>query len=164
MKKIIAIYPGTFDPITYGHMDIIKRSTKIFENLIIAVAEDTTKSPIFSVDDRVKMVKQEIKTLKNININVVSFSGLLIDFASKQKATVILRGLRAASDFEYEFQMSFMNYKLSSEIETLFLPASENGHFISSKFVKELARLGGNISGFVSNDVAERLYVHYKRP
>jgi pantetheine-phosphate adenylyltransferase len=110
------------------------------------------------------MVKEEIGALAltRTNIIVTSFSGLLVDFARSQNATVILRGLRAASDFEYEFQMSFMNYKLAHEIETLFLPATENGHFISSRFVKELARLKGNLSGFVSDNVAKKLYDYYK--
>lgn len=165
MKEIVAIYPGTFDPITHGHMDIIKRASKIFERLIIAVADDTPKSPVFSLAERVNIVEQEIKSLLNNNnkksIKVMPFSGLLVDFARSQKATVIIRGLRAASDFEYEFQMSYMNYKLASEVETLFMPATENGHFISSRFVKELARLKGNLKGFVSDNVARKLYEYY---
>lgn len=159
-----AIYPGTFDPITKGHFDIIARSAKIFPNLVIAIAEDTPKSPIFSLSERVAMVEKEIAKLKgSSNIKVVGFSGLLVDFAKSQGASVILRGLRAASDFEYEFQMSFMNYKLDSQIETMFLPATENGHFISSRFVKQLARLGANLSGFVSDEIAEKLYSYYSR-
>jgi pantetheine-phosphate adenylyltransferase len=166
VKKIVAIYPGTFDPITYGHIDVINRASEIFENLVIAVAEDSNKSPIFSLSDRVKMINNEIIPLNNVNnsIQVTSFSGLLIDFALKVGAKVILRGLRAASDFEYEFQMSFMNHKLSPVVETLFLPATQNGHFISSKIVKELARLNGDLSGFVSNNVAKELYDYYKNP
>ncbi len=159
MANIKVIYPGTFDPITFGHLDIIKRTIKIFSNLVIAVAEDTSKSPIFSLEERISLVKEDISTLlpKNKNIEVKSFKGLLVDFAQAENAMVIIRGMRAVSDFEYEFQLAYMNYKLSPNIETIFLPASENGHFISSRFVKEVARLKGNLSGFVSKNVEKKL-------
>lgn len=159
MANIKVIYPGTFDPITFGHLDIIKRTVKIFSNLVIAVAEDTSKSPIFSLEERINLVKKDISAFlpKDTNIKVKSFKGLLVDFAQSENAAVIIRGMRAVSDFEYEFQLAYMNYKLSPIIETIFLPASENGHFISSRFVKEVARLKGNLSGFVSPDVAQKL-------
>ncbi|MDF3047293.1 MAG: pantetheine-phosphate adenylyltransferase [Candidatus Midichloriaceae bacterium] len=160
MKNITAIYPGTFDPITFGHLEIIKRGAKIFNHIIIAVAEDTNKSPLFSVEERVAMAKGEVAKLKSTTtkIEVSPFSGLLVDFASKSNATVVIRGLRAVSDFEYEFQMAYMNQKINSKVETLFIPANEASNFISSRFVKEMARLGGKIEGFVSQEIAQKLY------
>jgi pantetheine-phosphate adenylyltransferase len=154
----IAIYPGTFDPITFGHVDIIKRAAKIFDHVIIAPAVDNYKNPLFSIDERVELVEEE---LKNINfpcqISVEKFEGLLINFARKKNALTIIRGLRAVSDFEYEFQMFGMNAKLDPEIQTIFLPASENNHFIASKLVKEVAKLGGDISKFVSPYITNKL-------
>lgn len=164
-NNIKAIYPGTFDPITIGHFEIIKRACKIFPNLTIAVAKDTTKHPIFSADARVEMISRDITPLmgNGTKIEIKKFSGLLVDFAKGEQATVLIRGLRAASDFEYEFQMAYMNHKISPEIETIFLPANESGHFISSRFVKEMARLGGKIEGFVSKNVASKLYEYFKK-
>lgn len=164
MALVKAIYPGTFDPITNGHLDIIARITKIFPELLIAVAEDTNKSPIFSVKKRVELAKKEINSRDYglCKIEVLPFSGLLVDFAQQQNAGVIIRGLRALADFEYEFQMSYMNHKIQPKLETLFLPANENGHFISSRFVKELARLGGDVSGFVSENIAKELYAYFQ--
>ncbi len=165
MAIVKAIYPGTFDPITRGHIEIIKRASKIFSHLIIGIAEDTNKSPLFSLSDRVDMAKAEIAKIENgdLNIEVLPFSGLLVDFAEHSKAVVIIRGLRAVSDFEYEFQMSYMNHKINSRVETLFIPANEAGHFISSRFVKEMARLGGEIEGFVSKEIAQKLYAHFNK-
>lgn len=151
----IAIYPGTFDPITLGHLDIIKRALRITPRLVIAVAKDNAKNPIFSVEERVKLIKKEVANLGDVE--VIGFEGLLVDFARKQKSEIIIRGLRAVSDFEYEFQMFGMNAQLDPTIQTIFLPASESTHFIASRFVKEIARLGGDVSKFVSKNVEKEL-------
>lgn len=154
----IAIYPGTFDPITFGHIDIIKRAASMFDHLIIAVAKDNAKNPLFSLDERAELIQEEIQNLNiETKISVEKFEGLLVDFAEKKNAKIIIRGLRAVSDFEYEFQMFGMNSKLNPAIQTIFLPASETNHFIASKMVKEVAKLGGNISKFVSKNVTEKL-------
>lgn len=154
----IAIYPGTFDPITLGHVDIIKRASDLFDKLIIAVAKDSSKNPLFNLDERENLVREEIKNFpQKDKIEVVKFEGLLVNFAQEKNAKIIVRGLRAVSDFEYEFQMFGMNAKLNPQIQTIFLPASETNHFIASKFVKEVARLGGDISGFVSKNVSDKL-------
>ena len=153
MSKI-GIYPGTFDPMTNGHMDIIKRSLKIVDHLVIAVAKNLNKNSLFNVIERIDIVKKDISLLNNINskIQVTELSGLLTTFAKNQNATCIIRGLRAVSDFEYEFQMTGMNYQLNPDIETLFLMTSEKNSFISSNFVKEVHKLGGDVSNFVSNN------------
>lgn len=154
----IAIYPGTFDPITFGHLDIIKRASELFDHLIIAAAKDNYKNPLFSLDERVQLIEEEVASFnQNKKISVEKFEGLLVGFAEKKNAKVIIRGLRAVSDFEYEFQMFGMNAKLNPDIQTVFFPASETNHFIASKLVKEVARLGGNISKFVSPNVAQKL-------
>jgi pantetheine-phosphate adenylyltransferase len=160
MTERVGIYPGTFDPITFGHQDIIQRATRVVDKLIVAVAKNAGKSPLFSADERVEMVRQNIGGMKNhhgIEIEVRSFDTLLMHFAVACEATVIIRGLRAVSDFEYEFQMAGMNTRLNSDIETLFLMASERCQFISSRFVKEIGRLGGDISSFVSPSVRNKL-------
>ncbi len=155
----IAIYPGTFDPITIGHIDIIKRALAIVDHLIIAVAKDTSKNPLFSLEERTKMVENEILPLNKNGkkVEAVAFEGLLINFAKENNSNIIIRGLRAVSDFEYEFQMSGMNSKLNSKIQTIFLPASESTHFIASKLVKEVARLGGKVDEFVCENVKKEL-------
>ena len=156
----IGLYPGTFDPITNGHLDIILRATRVVDRLIIAVAANVGKGPLFSKEERVEMVRRECEALNRPNgtiIEVRSFDNLLMHFAVTCGAKVIIRGLRAVSDFEYEFQMAGMNTRLNSDVETLFLMASERCQFISSRFVKEIGWLGGDISTFVPQRVKDRL-------
>ena len=142
------VYPGTFDPITLGHIDIISKATKIFGKITIAVAKNNNKSSIFSPEQRMNMAQQALNEF-NIDANVVIFEGLLVDFMDKNNASVIIRGLRAISDFEYEFQMSCINSRLNSKLETIFLPAKDDMHFVSSRVIKSVAELGGDISQFV---------------
>ena len=159
MINKIGIYPGTFDPMTSGHMDIIKRSLRIVDNLIIAVADNINKDSLFSVQERINIIKSDISSVNELRskINVMELSGLLTTFAKDQNATCIIRGLRAVSDFEYEFQMTGMNYQLNPDIETIFLMTSEKNSFISSNFVKEVHKLGGDVSNFVSKNTLEQL-------
>lgn len=157
-----AIYPGSFDPVTNGHLDIIMRGAKVTDHLVVAVAKNAGKSPMFNIDERVELLQEEIARLQQkhhvtTQIEVVSFSGLLIDFAEKSGAAMIIRGLRAVTDFEYEFQMTGMNRRMNAEIETVFLMASEKNQFIASSMVKEIAKLGGDISGFVPENTAKAL-------
>lgn len=158
------IYPGTFDPITKGHMDIISRALNVVDTLIIAVAADTAKTPLFSLDERRQIVEETVMQLpgdKKHRVKVMQFSGLLVSFAKEQGASVIIRGLRANGDYEYEFQMSCMNYRLEPSLETIFLPASEHTQFIASRFVKQVAALGGEVSEFVTENVARRLKAYF---
>ena len=142
-----AIYPGTFDPVTNGHVDIITRAASLFPELVVAVASNTAKRPFFPLDMRIKLVQDAIGNLPGVS--VLGFDSLLINFVHEQKARIILRGLRAVSDFEYEFQLAGMNRKLSKHVETMFLTPSEDSMFISSTLVREIAILGGDVSGFV---------------
>ena len=162
----IGIYPGTFDPITFGHMDIIKRALSVVDGLVIGVALDSSKEPLFDVKNRVALVKAEVNQLGADagRITVKNFSGLLVNFAREEKASLLIRGLRAVSDFEYEFQMASVNNKIAPDIETVFLTASDATHFISSRFVKQIARLGGDVSKFVAPDVAEALRQEFVLP
>ena len=156
----IAVYPGTFDPVTNGHMDIITRAARLVDRLVIAVAVNIGKGPLFSLLERVEMVEAEIAALGNGSserIIVVPLDSLLMDFATEQNANMIVRGLRAVSDFEYEFQMAGMNSRLNRDVETVFLMASERQQFIASKFVKEIGMLGGDIGHFVSSAVRDRM-------
>ena len=165
MTNRTGVYAGTFDPITIGHMDIIRRGLHVVDRLIIGVAEDTGKSPIFDVEQRAELVRQDVLSCLNGDadrVEVVPFSGLLVEFANNHDASLLIRGLRAVSDYEYEFQMACMNNKLAPEIETVFLTASESTHFISSRFVKQIAKLGGDVSQMVSPNVAQRLTDFYK--
>jgi pantetheine-phosphate adenylyltransferase len=151
----IAIYPGTFDPIHLGHTDLIKRALLIFDKVIIAIADSSHKKPLFTLAQRVTMVEQVCASLENIE--VCGFSNLLIHFASEKKANIIIRGLRAVSDFEYEFQLAGMNRKLAPAIETVFLSTAENYSYISSSLIKEIAVLGGDVSPFVDPLVIKAL-------
>jgi pantetheine-phosphate adenylyltransferase len=153
--NITAIYPGTFDPITDGHLDIISRASKLFHQVIIAIAVSQGKTPLFSLEERVDMVKEVTSSLPNIRI--IGFGNLLVDCAKEHKANVVLRGLRAVSDFEYEFQMAGMNRRLSPELETMFLTPAEQYEFISSSMIREIAKLKGDVSSFVPQYVEDRL-------
>ena len=160
-KRRLAVYPGTFDPITIGHVDIITRvALHLTDHLIIAIATNKDKNPLFSADERVAMVKKEIIKISrelSTKIEVESFENLLVDYAKIKRADVIVRGLRAITDFEYEFQMSAMNNALAPGIETVFLMATNHNQFISSGLVKEVARLGGKINQFVSPSIVEKV-------
>jgi pantetheine-phosphate adenylyltransferase len=162
----IGIYPGTFDPITFGHTDIIRRALHVVDRLVIGVALDSAKEPLFDVERRAQLVQQEIDGLgaDAARVQVKHFSGLLVNFAREEKASLLIRGLRAVSDFEYEFQMASVNNKIAPEIETVFLTASDATHFISSRFVKQIARLGGDVNKFVSPNVAEALSQEFLMP
>lgn len=156
--KITAIYPGTFDPLTNGHSDLVQRASRIFDRVILAVAtgdKNGGKQPFFNVDERVALAKDVLQEIKNVE--VIQFGGLLVDFVQEQKAQVILRGLRAVSDFEYEFQLASMNRHLNEEIETLFLTPAEQYSYISSSLVREVAVLGGDVSPFVNEKVVTAL-------
>ena len=158
MTERIGLYPGSFDPITNGHMDIIRRSLKIVDKLIVGIAVNDDKSEYFSTEERLQIIEEDIKSIGLSNrIKVHSFKGLLMNYAKSIGASVIIRGLRAVSDFEYEFQMTGMNARLEPSIETVFLMSSENQHFISSKLVKEVFKFNGDISGFVSANVLKNM-------
>lgn len=153
MKR--AIYPGTFDPITNAHIDIVKRAKKLFDIVIIAIAQPRHKNPLFTLEERLFLVKESLKELENVE--VITFNGLLVDLCKKLNVSVIIRGIRAVSDFDYEFQIAWMNRKLFYDIETIFLMPSEEYFFLSSSLVKEVAMLGGNIDNFVPKIVKVEL-------
>ena len=155
----VGLYPGTFDPMTNGHIDIVKRSLKIVDKLIISIADNFNKSPLLTLEDRKKIIENDIKEHKIdfSSIEIATLKGLLTNFAQSNNANCIIRGLRAVSDFEYEFQMTGMNYQLNPNIETIFLMTSDNNSFISSNFVKEVHKLGGDVSKFVSTNTIKIL-------
>jgi pantetheine-phosphate adenylyltransferase len=155
VKPVIAIYPGSFDPITNGHLDLIERGSRLADRLIVAILKNESKNPLFSVEERTAMLKEVL--LPYPNVEVGTFQGLLVDYATQQNASLILRGIRAVSDYEYELQMALMNRRLQPRIETVFLMAGEAYSFLSSRLVKEVISLGGNISGLVPACVEERL-------
>ena len=164
MTKRIALYPGTFDPLTFGHLNIIERASTLCDKLVVGVAQNSGKSPIFSLDERLSIISEQIATLQpkgGGSIEAIAFTGLLTRFADSIGATMIIRGLRAVSDFEYEFQMASMNKRLKPDMETIFLTASENQHFVASSLVKEVARFGGDVTSFVPEKVNQRLLDYF---
>ncbi|MBU6297353.1 MAG: pantetheine-phosphate adenylyltransferase [Alphaproteobacteria bacterium] len=166
MKKRVALYPGTFDPLTLGHLDIISRAVKLVDHLVIGVATNPSKSPLFTLKERVAMIRHETKPLEGdgrATISVQAFDHLLIEFAEKVGAGMIVRGLRAVSDFEYEFQMVGMNQRLNADIETVFLMADPRHQAIASRLVKEIAMLGGDVTPFTSPHVAKLLVTRCKK-
>jgi pantetheine-phosphate adenylyltransferase len=150
-----AIYPGSFDPVTNGHLDIIERARKLFDEVIVAVAHNDEKEPVFSLSERLELLQETVGKIDNVRI--AQFTGLLVEFAKAQKAGAVIRGLRAVSDFEFEFQMALMNRKLDAVVETIFLMPKEEYTYLSSRIVKEIARLGGDVSGFVPACVVKAL-------
>lgn len=159
MKR--AIYPGSFDPVTFGHLDIIERSLKITDELIIGVLQNSAKNPLFSVEERVSLLKEATKDFSHVRVE--SFDGLLVDFAVKTEATTIVRGLRAITDFEYELQMSQINTALNSDVDTVFLTTRLQYAYLSSSIVKEVALMGGDISKFVPEYVGKRVYEKFRQ-
>ena len=153
--NVVAIYPGSFDPITNGHLDLIQRGSRLFDRLIVAILGNETKEPLFSVEERSEMLVEVVNVYPNVEVD--SFQGLLVDYAAQHSATVLLRGIRAISDYEYELQMALMNRRLRPELETVFMMANEAYSFISSRLVKEVFGLGGSITGLVPPSVEARL-------
>jgi len=161
MKQRLAIYPGTFDPFTNGHLSIVRRATQIFDKVVVAILRNASKHPLFTVDERLWMIKESVKELTNVEVE--SFEGLLVDFAREKGANVILRGLRAMSDFEYEFQLALMNRKLDRNIQTIFLVTDFKWFYTSSSIVKEAASFGGDVSDLVPKVVNEKLLERFRK-
>ena len=155
MKDVVAIYPGSFDPLTNGHVDIIHRGSRLFERIVIAVLINLEKAPLFTVPERVDIARAAFRDMPNVEVD--TFDGLLVDYARKKKAGVIVRGLRAVSDFEYEMQMALMNRRLNGEVETVFMMPAEPYTYVSSRLVKEVVALGGSVHGLVPDSVETRL-------
>jgi pantetheine-phosphate adenylyltransferase len=155
MKNVLAIYPGSFDPVTNGHLDLIERGAKIFDRLVVSILRNLDKDPLFTIDERVEMLREVTRPWPNVEIDV--FSGLLVDYARLREANVILRGIRAVSDYEYELQMAMMNRKLNPHVETVFMMPAVAYSYLSSRLVREIAQLGGPITGLVPPVVEERL-------
>ncbi len=156
----IAIYPGTFDPITNGHLDIVQRAARLFDKVIVTIARNSSKNPMFTEQERLALIKAAVKGNKRVEVDV--FDGLLVDYARKKKATAIVRGLRAISDFEYEFQMALMNRKLNDQLETVFMMPNAKYTFLNSSIVREIARLGGDVKDFVPPVVQKALAARIK--
>jgi pantetheine-phosphate adenylyltransferase len=156
MEQVKAIYPGSFDPLTNGHLDLIERGSKIFDQLVVAILRNSEKAPLFTVEERVEMLKSTTKNFSNVSID--TFDGLLVDYVSRQKARVVLRGIRAISDYEYELQMALMNRKLSPQIETVFMMPADTYSYLSSRLVKEVFQLGGSVRALVPEVVEKRLH------
>ena len=160
MKRVIAIYPGTFDPPTNGHLDLIQRGSAIFEELVVAVLRNSEKTPLFTVQERLDMLTECTKKYKNVRVD--AFEGLLVDYAAKHNAGAVLRGIRAVSDYEYELQMAWMNRKLDPRIETVFMMPAEAYSYLSSRLVREIMHLGGNVSGLIPPTIERRLLEKFK--
>ncbi len=157
----IAIYPGTFDPITNGHLDIIKRAVKIFDTVIVAVANNIEKIPLFSIEERVAMIQKSVRDISHVEVD--SFNSLIVDYCHQKGAIAMIRGLRAISDFEYEFQMALINRKIGKDVESVFLMPKEKYTYLSSSLIKEIAALGGDISSFVPDVVKNKLKEKYSK-
>jgi pantetheine-phosphate adenylyltransferase len=155
LKKVTAIYPGSFDPPTNGHLDLIERGSKIFDELVVAILRNSEKTPLFSLGERRRMLEELTSDFKNVSVD--TFDGLTVDYAARVKASAVLRGIRALSDYEYELQMALMNRKLRPDLETVFMMPAEQYSYLSSRLVREVARLGGDISGLVPEIVEQRL-------
>lgn len=156
----VALYPGSFDPITHGHLNLISRGVQVFDKLVVAVAENVRKQALFSIDERVEMIRESVKEHGD-RVQVDRFRGLLVEYARKRKARVVLRGLRAVSDFEYEFQMAHMNRRLNGDLETVFMMTGEEHFYVSSQLVREVATFGGSVAGIVPPQVERRLKEKY---
>jgi pantetheine-phosphate adenylyltransferase len=155
LSHIRAIYPGSFDPMTHGHLDLVARGSKIFDHLVVAILNNSSKNPLFTVTERVEMLTEAVVAFGNVS--VATFDGLLVDFAREQQAQVLLRGIRAISDYEYELQMALMNRRLSPDLETVFMMPESKYSFVSSRLVKEVFQLGGSVDGLVPQSVLDRL-------
>ena len=160
MSKRIALYPGSFDPFTLGHLDIVERAARLFDEVIVTIAHNSRKAPLFNLEERIELISDATRHIQNVRCD--HFEGLLVDFARASQSLAIIRGLRAVSDFEYEFQMALMNRRLQPEISTVFLMPNEKYSYINSTIVKEVAKYGGNIEKFVTRMVAEKLKEKYK--
>ncbi len=161
MKKNQAVYPGTFDPFTHGHYDILERALRLFPRMTVAVSANPEKSPLFTLEERMEIIRDAVRSLRGVRID--AFDGLLVDYVKAQGATVVIRGLRAISDFEYEFQMALMNRRIAEDIETVFLMPHENYTYLSARLVKEVALLGGTVKGLVSPATERLLREKYRQ-
>ncbi len=157
----VAVYPGSFDPVTNGHLDVMKRGTRVFDRLIVAVADNPAKQALFTKDERVEMIREVTKGFKNAEVD--AFDGLVVDYVHRKKASVILRGIRTISDFEYEYQMALTNRTFAGDIETVFVMTHEEYSFVSSRLIKEAVSMGGDVSAFVPKEVEKRLKAKFKK-